>query len=49
MLQSMVDQADLFCGPSVRCVGKGTVEFFVRRSPITDHRSPNQGESSFAL
>ena len=40
MLQSMVDKADLFCGPSVRGVREGTVEYFVHRSPITDHRSP---------
>ena len=30
----------LFRGPSVRCVREGTVEYFVHRSPITDHRSP---------
>ena len=40
MLPSMADKADLFCGPSVRYVREGTVEYFVPRSPITDHRSP---------
>jgi len=40
MLPSMVAPADLFCGPSVRCVGEGTVECFGHQSPITDHRSP---------
>jgi len=40
MLQCMVDKADLFCGLSVRWVREGAVEYFVYRSPITDHRSP---------
>ena len=42
MLQSMMDKAGLFCGPSARCVREDTVEYFVHRSPITDHRSPLQ-------
>jgi len=40
MLPCMADKADLFCGSSVRCVGEGTVEYFVHRSPITDYGSP---------
>ena len=37
MLQSMMDKADLFCGPSIRCVREDTVEYFVNRLPVTDH------------
>lgn len=37
MLQSMTDKADLFCGPSARCVREDSAEYFVHRSPVTDH------------
>lgn len=40
MLQSMVDKAILFCGPSAHSVREATVEYFVYRSPITDYRLP---------
>ena len=37
-----VDKADLFCGTSVRGVREDTVEYFMHRSPITDHQSLEQ-------
>ena len=43
MLQSMMDKADLFCGPSARCVREGVEPYFVNRSPVTDHRNTHKG------
>lgn len=42
MLQSMTDKADLFCGPSARRVREDSTDYFVNRSPATDHRLPVQ-------
>jgi len=37
MLQAMMDKADQFCGSSARSVCEESTEYFVDRSPITDH------------